>query len=114
MQPDNRLMERSGLFDTECLADFTGNDAAISRLILINRWLQVLPADPPCPQTIAKEPDAVNLPDVLENNHSSYKNPSPPDPAFLFVKTGAHALVEQRNNLFEKIREGRNERTERF
>lgn len=53
MQPDNRLMERSGLFDAECLFDRSGNDSDIGRMFLIYRWLRVHQTDPPRKGTIS-------------------------------------------------------------
>ena len=95
MEPDNRWIVRSELFDSDCLAEFTGNDAAISRMIIINRGLQVLPADLPCPKTITDEPDTEDFLYRRRTIDSPKKNPSPPDPAFLLVKTRSFVSIEQ-------------------
>lgn len=40
MKPDNRLIVRYGFLDTEYLAESSGNDAEIDRMILIYRELK--------------------------------------------------------------------------
>lgn len=97
MEPDNRWIVRSGFSDSECLAEFTGNAAAISRMIIINRTLQVLPADPSRPQTIADEADIENFLYSTGSIDSPDMNPSAHGPALLSEKTGAHGLIGQKN-----------------
>ena len=86
MEPDNRLMGRSGLFDAECVADFTGNNAAISRMMQIYRWLEVHPVDHPGPGTIADEPDKVNSPYGRGTIDAPDMNPEASRPAILLKK----------------------------
>jgi len=64
MQPDNLLVVRSGLFDTECLVDCTDNGSEIGRMIILNRWLRFLHPDTAIPQTIAYEQDMAELPPI--------------------------------------------------
>ena len=97
MEPDNRWIVRSGLFDSECLAEFTGNAAAISRMIIINRTLQVLPAEPSNPQISTDEPDAENFLHCKRSIDSPDLNPSAHGPALPSEKTGAHGLIGQKN-----------------
>ncbi len=97
MEPNNRWIVRSGLFDNECLAEFNGNAAAISRMIIINRTLQVLPAEPSNPQTIADEPYAENFLYSTRSIDSPDMNPSAHGPALPSDKTGAHGLIGQKN-----------------
>ncbi len=46
MKPDNRLTVRYGLQDAEYLAESSGNDAEIDRMILIYRGLQAHQSHP--------------------------------------------------------------------
>ncbi len=95
MQPDNLVVVRSGLFDTECLVDCTGNESEISRIIILNRWLRFLLPDTAVPQTIAYEPDLVELPYRRRTIDSPDMNAATGH-AILSVKTGTQMLNEQR------------------
>lgn len=96
MQPDNLLMVRSGLFDTECLVYCTGNGSEISRMIILNRWLRFLIPDTAVPQTIAYEPDAVELPYRRRTIDSPDVNAAATGSTILSIKTGNEMLNEQR------------------
>ena len=96
MQPDNLLRVRSGLFDTECLVDCTGNGSEISRMIILNHWLRFLLPDTAVPQTITYEPDAVELPYRRRTIDSPDMNAAATGSTIMSVKTGTQMLNEQR------------------
>ena len=60
MKPDNRLIVRCGFLDTEYLAESSGNDAEIDRMILIYRELQTHQSVTPYHGTIAGKQDYVD------------------------------------------------------
>jgi hypothetical protein len=80
MGPDTQLNSGPGLFDDECLVDFTGGSAEISRMITIYRWLRVLPPAPTIPCTTTDEPERVYLTlagDLSMHLTAVSQNPSP-------------------------------------
>ena len=96
MQPDNLLVVRSGLFDTECLVDCTDNGSEIGRMIILNRWLRILHPHTAIPQTIAHEPDMAELPYRRRTIDSPDMNAAATGHAILSIKTGTEMLNEQR------------------